>query len=101
LMEDLATLEISRAQVWQWIHHNVELDDGIRVDRDLVACIFDEELEKIEAEYLAQLEVLDPELMKHQIRLFQIAKDDACRIFLEKEFRPFLKLSTRLAGAGN
>ena len=45
LMEDLATLEISRAQVWQWLHHNVTLDDGTEVTRDLVRRVFDEELD--------------------------------------------------------
>ena len=28
LMEDAATAEISRASIWQWIHHAVKLDDG-------------------------------------------------------------------------
>ena len=36
LMEDVATAEISRSQIWQWIHHAVTLDDGRRVDADLV-----------------------------------------------------------------
>ena len=40
LMEDLATLEISRAQTWQWLHHAVELDGGEKVTRDLVVQIF-------------------------------------------------------------
>lgn len=47
LMEDLATLEISRAQVWQWLYHRVRLDDGTEVTRDLVEKLFDEECEKI------------------------------------------------------
>jgi malate synthase len=33
LMEDAATAEISRAQIWQWIHYNVRLSNGKRVDR--------------------------------------------------------------------
>jgi malate synthase A len=36
LMEDAATAEISRAQIWQWLHHRAELDDGRVVDPDLV-----------------------------------------------------------------
>src|SRR5947209_19017953 len=36
LMEDAATAEISRSQVWQWIHHGVSLADGPRVTADLV-----------------------------------------------------------------
>src|ERR1700760_273455 len=35
LMEDAATAEISRAQLWQWIHHNAHLDDGRAVTLDL------------------------------------------------------------------
>ena len=34
LMEDAATAEISRSQVWQWIHNDVVLDDGPLVTRD-------------------------------------------------------------------
>ena len=30
LMEDAATAEISRAQIWQWIRYGAELDDGTR-----------------------------------------------------------------------
>ena len=35
LMEDAATAEISRTQVWQWIRHGAHLADGRRIDRDL------------------------------------------------------------------
>jgi malate synthase len=43
LMEDAATAEISRAQVWQWVHHRRALDDGRLVTLDFVrACIADE-----------------------------------------------------------
>jgi malate synthase len=50
LMEDAATAEISRAQVWQWIHHGEVLDDGRPVTPDLVRELAVEELEKIRAE---------------------------------------------------
>ena len=36
LMEDAATAEISRAQIWQWVHHDVELADGTEVTAELV-----------------------------------------------------------------
>ena len=49
-MEDAATAEISRSQVWQWIHHGVELDDGRTVTAELVREIEDEQLERIRAE---------------------------------------------------
>ena len=37
LMEDAATAEISRAQIWQWIRYNVRLSNGKRVDRHMLA----------------------------------------------------------------
>ncbi len=48
LMEDAATAEISRSQVWQWLHNCVELSDGQTVTRDLVERLIDEEIHKIE-----------------------------------------------------
>ena len=47
LMEDAATAEISRSQVWQWVHHGVPLAEGPTVTRDLVKKIEQEELAKI------------------------------------------------------
>jgi malate synthase len=47
LMEDAATAEISRSQVWQWIHHGVRLQEGPTVTRELVKQLEAEELEKI------------------------------------------------------
>jgi malate synthase len=44
LMEDAATAEISRAQVWQWIRHGGKLDDGRTVDAALCSAILDQEL---------------------------------------------------------
>ena len=43
LMEDAATAEISRSQVWQWMHNGVRLDDGQLVTRDLAERIIAEE----------------------------------------------------------
>jgi malate synthase len=47
LMEDAATAEISRSQVWQWLHLGVELADGQKVTPELVEQVIDEELAKI------------------------------------------------------
>jgi malate synthase len=44
LMEDAATAEISRAQLWQWLHFGAKLDDGRTFDGDLFDQFFDEEL---------------------------------------------------------
>jgi len=48
LMEDVATAEISRAQLWQWIHHpNGKLDDGRNITPALFEAILAEELRRI------------------------------------------------------
>jgi malate synthase len=44
MMEDAATAEISRSQVWQWLHNDVELDDGQTVTRGLVERLVEEEM---------------------------------------------------------
>jgi len=50
LMEDAATAEISRSQVWQWIRHGRTLDDGTAITPDLVRRLEGEELERIRGE---------------------------------------------------
>jgi malate synthase len=47
LMEDAATAEISRSQVWQWLHNDVELAGGQRVTRELVEQMVDAEMDRI------------------------------------------------------
>ena len=47
LMEDAATAEISRSQVWQWIFNQSELDDGRVITRDLVLQLTQEEVGKL------------------------------------------------------
>jgi malate synthase len=44
LMEDAATAEICRSQVWQWLKHGARLDDGRRIDVPLVRTLIDEEM---------------------------------------------------------
>jgi len=50
LMEDAATAEISRSQVWQWLHTGASLADGQQVTRDLVERLIDEETEGRESD---------------------------------------------------
>jgi malate synthase len=50
LMEDAATAEIARSQVWQWVHQGAELDDGRTVTPELVRELETSELEKIREE---------------------------------------------------
>jgi malate synthase len=50
LMEDAATAEISRSQIWQWLHNGARLDDGRAITPELVKQITDEELARLPAE---------------------------------------------------
>jgi malate synthase len=47
LMEDAATAEISRSQIWQWVRHGAELQDGRTVTPELTRRLLDEEMAKI------------------------------------------------------
>ncbi|MDQ6818361.1 MAG: malate synthase A [Actinomycetota bacterium] len=47
MMEDAATAEISRTQIWQWVYHGSELSDGRPVTRELVRQVLDQETAKI------------------------------------------------------
>jgi malate synthase len=50
LMEDAATAEISRTQVWQWVHHeDARLDDGTKVTAELVQQLINEQKEAYKA----------------------------------------------------
>jgi malate synthase len=48
MMEDAATAEICRSQIWQWIQHGCSLDDGRLVTPDLVRELADQEMASIE-----------------------------------------------------
>ena len=50
LMEDAATAEISRTQVWQWIHHGACLSDGRPVSHSLFLGVIAEEMERLRGE---------------------------------------------------
>ncbi len=74
LMEDVATAEISRSQVWQWVHHASRLEEGPTVSADLVREIADEETGKLSG------------------GRFQDARKVFEEVALSKEFHPFLTL---------
>jgi malate synthase len=60
LMEDVATAEISRSQLWQWIWKVAKLDDGREITIPLYQKIRDEELAKLSGEKLKEAaEILD------------------------------------------
>lgn len=69
LMEDAATAEISRAQVWQWIKNKSKLDDGREVTFDLYKELLPSELENIKS-YVGEA-AYNTETMKRAISLFE------------------------------
>ncbi|WP_406673334.1 malate synthase A [Nonomuraea sp. N2-4H] len=79
LMEDAATAEISRSQIWQWIHNDITLSDtGEQVTKELVERIIGEELAKI-----AEEPGYDEGLYAQATALFkQVALDDDFAEFL-------------------
>src|ERR1700691_164465 len=80
LMEDAATAEISRSQIWQWIHNDVILDDGPLVTKDVVERMIDEELVKIRE--LAG-DNFDPAMYGQAVALFtEVALADSFAEFL-------------------
>lgn len=81
LMEDAATAEISRTQLWQWQKHAVKLEDGRTVDRALIEATLDEELLKIREQLGAQR--YDGGHFDDAKRLFlQVSVDETCVDFL-------------------
>ncbi len=50
LMEDVATAEISRAQLWQWAHHHSSTKEGQVIGDDWIAQVIEEEIEAIQRE---------------------------------------------------
>lgn len=90
LMEDLATLEISRAQTWQWLHHGITLDTGEKVTHELVNQVFDEELSNILTEIRKVTSDAPPEYVEKELEQYRIAAKDARIVFLEEDMRLFL-----------
>jgi malate synthase len=81
-MEDAATAEISRSQIWQWVHIETKLEDGTTVTDQLVRDVLNAEVASLRAQ-------LGPEYDEHRY-------DDARRIFehvaLADDFADFLTL---------
>jgi malate synthase len=80
-MEDAATAEISRAQVWQWRKHAAALDDGRIVDASLIRQVVGEEMQTIRAE------VGDP---RFESGRFELARDLFSQLVLADELADFL-----------
>ena len=85
LMEDAATAEIARSQVWQWVHVGAELEDGRAVTPELVRTLATEELERI------RCEVGNDEWFYSQGRP-DVSRDLFERVALADDFAEFLTL---------
>jgi malate synthase len=83
LMEDAATAEISRSQVWQWIHHGVSLAEGSRVTAELVRDVERDELAKIKSA------VGDDFFAKGR---YDEAREIFDEVALSREFKDFLTI---------
>ncbi len=79
LMEDAATAEISRTQVWQWVHHRMSLSDGTEVTPEFVRGLLDEAVAGLVAAGG------DTELLGRARSVFEA-------VALAEEFPPFLTL---------
>lgn len=85
LMEDAATAEISRSQLWQWTHHaNARLDDGRRVTPALFTALLEDEAERLRAT-----------LGDHAFRAghYDLARSLIGHIALDHEFTEFMTLA--------
>ena len=47
LMEDAATAEICRSQLWQWHHHQIQIDNGLTFDSELFTKLLNDEIQKL------------------------------------------------------
>ncbi len=83
LMEDAATAEISRAQVWQWVHYGITLEDGTRATPELLDRIITEEMARVRQEVGAK--AYDGGRFPEAIRLFR-------DLSTAKDFEEFLTL---------
>ncbi len=84
LMEDAATAEISRAQLWQWVHHGAKLEDGRAASLDMFNLMLKEEMEKLRASLGSTAEFEQGSYRQAASLLDDLVSD--------KEFQPFLTL---------
>jgi malate synthase len=83
LMEDLATSEISRSQLWQWLRFGAKLDDGRPITAELYRRLLQEELAVIRAEYGSE---------RYDSGHFPAAAELFLKLSLSPQFDEFLSL---------
>ncbi|MBK6263534.1 malate synthase A [Marivirga sp. S37H4] len=89
LMEDAATAEISRAQLWQWYHHNVEFKNGCILNKALFLRLLNEELAAVK-EYLGEKRVDTAKIDLAAILLEDLVVSEEFEDFLTLKAYPFL-----------
>jgi len=75
LMEDAATAEISRSQLWQWLHNSVETENGDTINDSFMESAFDSVFSEI-----------------NHIENIEKAKDEFKKLVFDKDFSDFLTL---------
>jgi malate synthase len=78
LMEDAATAEISRSQIWQWVQNGTRLDNGEQVTRDLVRTVLDDVRKELDGQ-------LPADQLAQAVELFE-------EVALAEQFVDFLTL---------
>lgn len=81
LMEDAATAEISRSQVWQWLYHQAKLEDGTFITKDLVHQLIEEEMRVIQT-YVGE--------ERYENGKFNLAREVFEDLVFAEEFKEFL-----------
>ena len=81
LMEDAATAEISRAQLWQWLHYNARMENGLEVSASWLKTVFEEEVSTLMAQ-----------VPEHQTPQLQLAAQVLTGLVFEDEMAEFLTL---------
>jgi malate synthase A len=89
LMEDLATLEISRAQVWQWKHYKIILDTNEEVNDALIKRTFEKEQEHFLNE-IQKNKSLSEEAKQKEIKIVKKATMEGMALFTSNILEPFL-----------
>ena len=82
-MEDAATAEICRAQIWQWVRHGAKLDDGRTVTASMVLEFCSEQMQKLGQELGSE---------QFEERRFQDAMQILERMMTNADFPEFLTL---------
>jgi malate synthase len=82
-MEDAATAEISRSQLWQWLHNGVVTEEGTPVTAETIHNIADEELARMRSEFGEE---------NYSIGRFEEARSLLEQVAISDEFPDFLTL---------